>query len=176
MGRNKVDGKKFRFPKGALMSQRTIRNNQGAAVVELAITLPILLVVLFGIFEFGLIMYNKAVITNASREGARTGIVFKADASSGNYDPYTKNEIRGVVDAYLDNGKRLIPPLVPPAVLDFHVYLNGVEDMVCTGPTTIPRPTLRVVVGYDYNFFILPRFVTSIIPLHLVGETNMRCE
>jgi Flp pilus assembly protein TadG len=31
---------------------------------------------LFGIIEFGIILYDKAMITNASREGARAGIVY----------------------------------------------------------------------------------------------------
>jgi len=33
--------------------------------------LPVLLIILFGIINFGVILYNQAVITNASREGAR---------------------------------------------------------------------------------------------------------
>ena len=52
------------------------RNQRGASAVEFALILPILICVLFGIVEFGLLMYDKAVITNASREGARAGIVF----------------------------------------------------------------------------------------------------
>ena len=52
------------------------KNNKGASAVEFALVLPILIVLLFGIVEFGLLMYNKAVITNASREGARDGHLF----------------------------------------------------------------------------------------------------
>jgi len=159
-----MNGMKIRFPKGGLMGQR--RNNKGAAMAELAITLPILLVVLFGIFEFGLVMYNKAVITNASREGARTGIVFRADPNTGNYAPYTEGEIIAVVNAYLDNGRRLIPPTA--------YSVDVLNDIICT--TGNPRPSIAVQVAYDYNFFILPKFITSLIPIHLVGETIMRCE
>lgn len=43
----------------------------GVAMVEFAIILPLLILILFGIIDFGLLMYNKQVITNASREGAR---------------------------------------------------------------------------------------------------------
>ena len=52
------------------MSQR------GAAVVEFAIVVPLLLVICFGIIEFSVLLYDKAMLTNASREGARAGIVF----------------------------------------------------------------------------------------------------
>ncbi|RDU94554.1 TadE/TadG family type IV pilus assembly protein [Trinickia dinghuensis] len=51
------------------------RKQKGAALVEFAIVLPLLLLVVFGIIEFSLAIYDKAVITNASREAARAGIV-----------------------------------------------------------------------------------------------------
>jgi Flp pilus assembly protein TadG len=147
-----------------LMSQRSIRSNKGAAMVELAIILPMVLIVLFGIIEFGLIMYDKAVITNGSREGARAGIVFRANANTGNYQPYTVTDIQGVVNTYLDNGNRLIPPAAPSIT---------VPDGICTGTAF----SLRVRVAYNYNFFVLPNLVTSITgPINLVGETIMRCE
>jgi len=47
---------------------------KGAAALEFAIILPLLVTLVFGIIDFGLILYNKQVITNASREGARAGI------------------------------------------------------------------------------------------------------
>lgn len=50
---------------------------KGAAAVEFALVLPLLLMVVFGIIEFSLMLYDKAVITNASREAARAGIVFR---------------------------------------------------------------------------------------------------
>ena len=54
-----------------------ITEEKGASAVEFAIILPLLVVFLFGIIEFGIIFYDKAMITNASREGARKGIVFR---------------------------------------------------------------------------------------------------
>jgi Flp pilus assembly protein TadG len=48
---------------------------QGAAVIEFALILPLLLLLLIGGIDMSLALYDKAVITNASREGARAGIV-----------------------------------------------------------------------------------------------------
>ncbi len=50
-------------------------SQKGASAVEFALILPLLMLILWGIIEFGLLLYNKQVITNASREGARAGIV-----------------------------------------------------------------------------------------------------
>jgi len=57
-----------------------MRNRQrGAAAVELAIILPFLVVLVFGMIEFGIMFYDKAVLANASREGARAGITGLGD-------------------------------------------------------------------------------------------------
>jgi hypothetical protein len=48
-----------------------IQHKDGVAAVEFAIILPILLLIVFGIINFGVLMFDQAVITNAAREGAR---------------------------------------------------------------------------------------------------------
>jgi Flp pilus assembly protein TadG len=47
------------------------RRERGAAAVEMAIVLPLLLLVFGGIVDFGRAFYANVVITNAAREGAR---------------------------------------------------------------------------------------------------------
>jgi hypothetical protein len=51
------------------------REETGAAAVEFALVLPILVVLLFGIFEFGRAWSIHHMITDASREGARRAVV-----------------------------------------------------------------------------------------------------
>ena len=63
-----------------------IKNQNGVALVEFGLILPLLILLLFGITEFSLLLYNKQVITNAAREGARAGIIIA------NYSIYEKNE------------------------------------------------------------------------------------
>lgn len=48
-------------------------------MVELALILPILLILFMGAVEFGRIFHAYLVITNASREGARVAVLGKAD-------------------------------------------------------------------------------------------------
>ena len=55
------------------MARRT--NQRGQAVIELALTLPLLLVVVFGIIDFGFMFQRYESVTNAAREGARIGIL-----------------------------------------------------------------------------------------------------
>ena len=46
---------------------------RGQAVIELALTLPLLLLVVFGIIDFGFMFQRYESVTNAAREGARLG-------------------------------------------------------------------------------------------------------
>ena len=50
--------------------RRKSSSQKGASLVEFALVLPLLMLILLGMIEFGLLLYNKQVITNASREGA----------------------------------------------------------------------------------------------------------
>jgi Flp pilus assembly protein TadG len=45
---------------------------RGAAAVEFALVLPVLVLILLGIVDFGLEINSQAIIANAAREGART--------------------------------------------------------------------------------------------------------
>lgn len=55
-----------------------LKRQRGAQAVEFALVLPFFLVVLLLIIDFGFLVYDKAVITNASREAARAGAVVTA--------------------------------------------------------------------------------------------------
>ena len=52
-----------------------LRGERGQSMVEYALVLPILLLLLLGIMEFGILVFNYNTIANAAREGARYGIV-----------------------------------------------------------------------------------------------------
>ena len=51
------------------------RNEAGQSMVEMALVLPILLILVGGIMDFGWLFYNKLALTNAAREGARYAVI-----------------------------------------------------------------------------------------------------
>jgi Flp pilus assembly protein TadG len=55
--------------------RRFVRAQSGAEVVEFALTLPLMLLVVLGIVEFGFLFQQYEVVTNAAREGARVGVL-----------------------------------------------------------------------------------------------------
>jgi len=58
--------------------QPTHRRARGAAVVEFAVVLPLLLVILFGIIEYGWVFLVRQTLTSAAREGCRVAILQSA--------------------------------------------------------------------------------------------------
>jgi len=134
-----------------------LERQHGAAAVEFAIILPLLVVLLFGIVEFGLALFDKAVITNASREGARAGIVF--------HDPVVSDsEIRAIVSSYCQN--RLVT---------FGANKNVTTTITREGASTGDDLTVRV--AYRYDFLVLPGFINSLAGgLNVGAVTVMRME
>lgn len=65
-----------------------LNNQKGAVLVETAIILPILLLIVFGIFEFGRAMFIVNTLNNAAREGARRAAVSPTNAG---IDAYVKS-------------------------------------------------------------------------------------
>jgi Flp pilus assembly protein TadG len=59
----------------ATLNTRGMGSNRGQAVIELALTLPLLLLVVLGIFDFGFMFQRYEVVTNAAREGARVAVL-----------------------------------------------------------------------------------------------------
>jgi len=67
------------------------KNQRGASAVEFAIILPVLVMILFGMFQFGIAYNNWIAITHAAREGARLAAV-------GNYDEQAVRDSAPSVD------------------------------------------------------------------------------
>jgi Flp pilus assembly pilin Flp len=61
---------------------RAVRDESGAAMVEFALVVPLLLMILVGIMEFGRAWNLQQVITDAAREGARRAVVRDGDTST----------------------------------------------------------------------------------------------
>jgi len=137
--------------------KKTMRDQKGVAAVEFALILLPLVLLIFGAIEFTTALYDKAVITNASREGARAGIVYD--------DPRRSNS--DIVDA------------VSRYCSDNMISLGGDSDIstqIIRGGDTAGDP-LTVRVTYTYNFLVLPNFITSLAPgITMEAETVMRME
>ncbi len=61
--------------------RRRANSNFGQALVEFALLLPILVMLTVGAVDFARAFFSLQVVTNASREGARAGVVLGATSA-----------------------------------------------------------------------------------------------
>lgn len=57
---------------------RVVRRLRGQSLMEFALVLPLILLIVMGILDLGWAVYARNTISNAAREGARTGIIYSA--------------------------------------------------------------------------------------------------
>jgi len=143
--------------------RRTNASQKGASAVEFALVLPLLVVITFGIIEFGMLIYNQQVITNASREGARAGIL----ASSPRVSPTGTNSIDSVVQNYCASHLVTFATTKNPPTTS----VTGYSANAAFGTD------LSVQVSYQYSFLVIPNFFPGITKLqNMQAVTVMRYE
>lgn len=111
--------------------------------MELAICLPFLILLVCGLMDVGLMIHNKEVITNASREGARAGITGMND-----------DEIKNIVLTYCNREEE---DLKDNRLIDLNLpspsrYELKETEVTVSGPDAENDLTVRV--NYNYVFWL----------------------
>ena len=140
---------------------KRLRLQAGSNLVEFALVLPLLLVLVFGIVDFGLALFDKAVITNAAREGARAGMVYREPRM-------TDAEIRTVVQNYA--AAHLVTFGTPS------LTINPVWNDVDGNGARSSGDTLTVSVNYPYNYLVMSKLIPTLGSLNLTSTSVMRFE
>ena len=141
---------------------RRFCDDQAAQLVEFALVLPMLLLVVLGIAEFGFIFQRYEVVTNAAREGARMAVL----------PGYTDADVDARVRVYVTQGK------VPTTGTNPTVAITNVTIPVGAGLP--PVNAKRVVVTYTHSYTFLPAiggwFGASYTTVPLKAVAEMRKE
>lgn len=131
------------------------QNDRGAVAAEFALLLPVFLLILFGIIEFGMLMYGREVVTNAAREGARAGIVQGPPKR-------TIGEITTIANNYLTG-----------------TGINQADVTFTPAGVGLTSPNMLTVTAvYNYNFLIpyIPAVIGIPNPLVITTQAVMRHE
>jgi hypothetical protein len=134
-----------------------IKSERGAALLEAAITIPMLLLVAVGIFEFGRAYQTWQILTNAAREGARIAVL---------PDP-TPGLAEDRVLEYMQDGQ------LPNAGAN-QVAVNRSDSITVNGAA---KPASRVTIDYPFSFIVLGPIARLIAPkTTLGGDVVMHAE
>jgi Flp pilus assembly protein TadG len=124
-------------------------SDDGVELIELAIVIPILMLLLFGVVDMAFLFQRWEVVTNAAREGARLG-------SLG--DAYQIVDVENRVEDYLAAGGL-------SAAADIDVDLATQETI-----NSVVVNTVTVTVTYPSDFIFLPGSID------LTSVSTMRSE
>ena len=139
------------------------KGEEGSELIEYALVLPMLLLVVLGIVEFGFIFQRYEVLTNAAREGARVAVL----------PGYTTPDVQARVVSYATTAG-----LRNPAVTAANVTVTPTTIAMGAGNPSVQ--CRRVVVNYTYSFQFLPgigsMFGTTFTTVPLQAVSEMRIE
>lgn len=128
---------------------KILKDEKGQSLVEFTIVLPILLILIMGMIESGMMLNSYITIENASREGARAGIIGNSD-----------NQIKELIIAR--------SPSLDPDNLTISIIPNELNRK--SGDSLLVKVT--------YNYKIIVPIINGVFgnSVLLNGETSMRVE
>jgi Flp pilus assembly protein TadG len=145
--------------------QKNGRDRQrGAAAVEFALVLPLFMLLVMGAVDYGYFFFADQVVTNAAREGARSGTLI---------DPVNGTSAQAISAAqtaaynYMKNGG-----------VDCPTGNNAcVTAVICPGGAncpSLPAGTTAVDVVINFTFRSLTGFTAVILPSRVYAHATMR--
>jgi hypothetical protein len=154
-------------------SPAPVTSTEASQIVEFAITLPLLLVFIVGIFDFGEAFNLKQKLNNAAREGAQFGSSLPTHDLNNTGTPASVSALRDLVDAYLQAARMNECGLStqPAVAMSGLTWIYSASGTGCPGngtltlviqrgypvPTTIGLTTINVIctrieISYPYQW------------------------
>lgn len=136
--------------------RKIISSNEGVAAVEFALISPLLFILIFGIIEFSALLYNQAVITNASREAARYTATYYINPANATAERPDCDDIQQFVVTY-----------VKTHIISFTDSTPIIELLNVTCPDVTPYKLEggyagyidRMEVHYQYGFLVFGNLI-----------------
>jgi Flp pilus assembly protein TadG len=141
--------------------RRLTQNERGQSLVELAITLPILILLLLGTLDFGMAIFSYSMLRDAAQEGAFYGSfnpsnVAEIENRARNISPRAKDAIFSSPVQLRDTN------LIKVSVLALGKFCQGTEDGVANS----------IQVNVSYRYPILMPFIGRLIGSNTIPLTG----
>jgi Flp pilus assembly protein TadG len=128
-----------------------LRRDDGAALIEAAFTLPLLLFISIGIIEFGRAFQTWQIVTNAAREGARVAVL------PGMSDDAVKTRVKDYLTlGALDN------------ITNTTISINRATTVSIGGTATAGAS--KVQVDYPFTFIVMQPVAQLLVKGSTVGD------
>jgi Flp pilus assembly protein TadG len=131
--------------------RRRAGDERGQALIETALTFPLVLLLSISVFEFGRAFQHWQILTNAAREGARVAVL-----------PGTSDEdVTDRVQTYLEAGRMAAADTATVAVTRSDEISIG-DDATASAST--------VSISYPFEFIVLQPLMPLVVSGSTVGE------
>jgi Flp pilus assembly protein TadG len=148
-------------------SRNRIKSERGAALIEAAVTIPLILLISVAIFEFGRAFETWQIMTNAAREGARVAVLPGS----------TVDTVKARVRDYLLVG------MTTTEVDKINVQLQTNQTVALSADGTVTASASRVLVTYPFEFMVFNGVAQLVVngsdlgkPITLTTSAVMRNE
>jgi Flp pilus assembly protein TadG len=113
-------------------------------MVEFAMVLPIFMLVLSGICDFGFMLYQRMTVISAAREGARAASIVEDPSRIGS------TAAAAATSAALNGGVSGVT-VPPPVCIQTSVDPGSTTPILCS--TVVNGDSVAVTVNYTYHWF-----------------------
>ncbi|WP_439936373.1 TadE/TadG family type IV pilus assembly protein [Nocardia sp. N13] len=142
------------------LMRRRGRNERGAAAVEFALVVPVLLVIVIGIFNFGFVLAQQISLNNGARQAARYAVVDGPTCAD------VVTEARNGAETIGMSASQVPTPTVTPC--------SSSTAKPCAGAAVGTNITVTMVRSAPWTVTLFP---FNLIPTPtLTGKGVMRCE
>lgn len=148
------------------------RDQRGASAVEFALVFPVLMLIIFGIIQFGFVMAQSAALSNGARAGARYGVVNVVSVPT-----------CGALVAKVREGATTIGMTgADVAVTVRRGTSESTATVVCGGGSSSAAPCATVPTVENNALYVTTAYTSpAIVPLglgdfDLAGAGTFRCE
>ena len=148
-------------------------NECGAVAVEFALLLPVLMLIVFGIIQFGVVMAQSAALANGARTGARDGVV----------NIVAGHDCKYVVTRTREAAQSISMTASAVAVTVKRGPTEASATTVCSGEGAVGTLPCRTTSTADQNLYVTTTFTSpAIVPIVGLGDFDLtgtgayRCE
>ena len=138
---------------------RRLEDRKGQALAEMAIILPVLLLLVFGMVEMSNAWRTFQIVTNSAREGARVAILTTSDETA----------IRTRVEQSITNGG--LNAATATVIVECFEVNGDAAGVVCSSS----GQEARVRVEFPFTFQVLGR-LGGLVPINIASTSTMRHE
>ena len=159
---------------------RSADRSRGQALVEFALIVPIFLLLLFALVDFGRVVYAQQTITQDAREGARAGLVASLDTTV-NQATYTKIRTAAkqmapgvnLTDADIKGKSGTCTATVSDSAASGYCFFP--DGVTCSDPSNPPRVWVTIAVTVPLLTPIMSNLMGGSITPSATSVTYLPC-